>query len=540
MPAEVEAVRPGRSAVTRGAVAALGTALAFKLASDLASLFQQPDGVSFLFPPAAIILAAGAAFGGWGVLGVAIGAVLSTWGAASTLVGMALFAALHAATTAVPAIALRHARGGAWTRLARTVMYGGVLSNLLSAVGGTTVLVALGVLAPERSAVARNLSFWWSGDLIAALVLGLPLIAFLRPEVVLIPDERTALASWLRDRRAVTDALGLLMIAMLPAFLLPRLGWGFPHWIAVAVAAPIALAALQGGLGPSLLVNGVACTAYIGALASAPARTAELAAAPHAARLAEVLAPDYSSVAVFTGFAILGGWLASRNRRLVNQLSAQQRQLRRDFEVAVASLAGAIEAKDPSTEGHVRRVAALAVRAGERLGMEAQELTLLRYGAVLHDVGKIGVPESILNKPGPLDAAEKLAMEQHVEIGLRIVRGVEELREVEPLIRYHQERWDGRREGVQYPGYFGLAGTQIPLGARILAVVDTFDAITHDRPYRAGRSLPVAIDELRREAGRQFDPDVVEAFIAVLADEGWSEARGAATDEGPSADAQVH
>ena len=108
MPADVEAVRPGRSAVTRGAVAALGTALAFKLASDLASVFQQPDGASFLFPPAAIILAAGAAFGGWGVLGVAIGAVLSTWGAASTLVGMLLFTALHAATTAVPAIALRH------------------------------------------------------------------------------------------------------------------------------------------------------------------------------------------------------------------------------------------------------------------------------------------------------------------------------------------------------------------------------------------------------------------------------------------------
>src|SRR6478735_8763514 len=111
MPAEVEAVRPGRSTVTRGVVAALGTALAFKLASDLAGLFQQPDGASFLFPPAAIILAAGAAFGGWGVLGVALGSVLSTWGAAGTLTGMLLFAALHAATTAVPAIALRHVTG---------------------------------------------------------------------------------------------------------------------------------------------------------------------------------------------------------------------------------------------------------------------------------------------------------------------------------------------------------------------------------------------------------------------------------------------
>jgi hypothetical protein len=332
-------------------------------------------------------------------------------------------------------------------------MYGGVLSNLLSAIGGTTVLVALGVLAPERVAVARNLSFWWTGDVIAALVLGLPLLTFLRPEVVLIPDERLALSAWLRNRRAVANTLGLLLIAMLPALLLPRLGLGFPHWIAVAVAAPIALAAFQGGLGPSLLVNGVACTAYIGALASAPARSFA-SQSLFATRLQEVLAPAYSSVAVFTGFAILGGWLASRNRRLVERLSAQQRQLRRDFEVAVASLAGAIEAKDPSTEGHVQRVAVLAVRTGERLGMAPQDLILLRYGAVLHDVGKIGVPESILNKPGPLTAEEKLAMEQHVEIGLRIVNGVEELRAVEPLIRYHQERWDGPARRCAVSGLF--------------------------------------------------------------------------------------
>jgi HD-GYP domain-containing protein (c-di-GMP phosphodiesterase class II) len=116
------------------------------------------------------------------------------------------------------------------------------------------------------------------------------------------------------------------------------------------------------------------------------------------------------------------------------------------------------------------------------------------------------------------------AVVEQVEIGLRIVRGVEELREVEPLIRYHQERWDGRREGVAYPGYFGLAGTQIPLGARILSVVDTFDAITHDRPYRRGRPLAVALDELRRESGRQFDPDVVEAFLAIVVAEHWTDA----------------
>jgi HD-GYP domain-containing protein (c-di-GMP phosphodiesterase class II) len=107
-------------------------------------------------------------------------------------------------------------------------------------------------------------------------------------------------------------------------------------------------------------------------------------------------------------------------------------------------------------------------------------------------------------------------MEHHVEIGLRILRDIEWLSQIEPLIRYHQERWDGATKGVDYAGYFGLAGEQIPLGARVLAVVDAFDAITHDRPYRRGRPMRAAIAELEREAGKQFDPRVVDALLAVV------------------------
>ena len=495
----------------RGVMAALGTALAFKLASDLSALFLQPDGASFLFPPAAVILAAAAAFGGWGVLGVCIGTALSQIGAAATPAGAALFVLVHGATALVPAIALRRPDGGAWTRLWRTIVYGGVLPNLLSALLGTAALLYLGYLPAQSGAILRNLSFWWTSDLIAAIAIGMPLLAFLRPEVLMIPKERIALSDWLRNSGSVELTAALLVTALAPAFLLPRFGWGFPHWLSVMLSIPIALAALQGGIGPALLVNGIACSAYMAALVSAPIQSLNM----QGTALQQLLAPGYSSVAVFTGFAVLGGWMASRNRRLLERLREQQKQLRRDFEVAVASLAGAIEAKDPSTQGHVQRVAMLAVQVGARLDMSERELSLLRHGAVLHDVGKIGVPESILNKPGPLTPEEKAIMEQHVEIGLRIVNGVEELREVEPLIRYHQERCS-RREEVTYPGYFGLAGTQIPLGARILSVVDTYDAITEDRPYRAGRPRGVAIDELRREAGRQFDPDVVEAFIAVI------------------------
>ena len=193
----------------------------------------------------------------------------------------------------------------------------------------------------------------------------------------------------------------------------------------------------------------------------------------------------------------------------------------RDFERTVLALAAAIEAKDSTTEGHVQRVAHLAVLVGERLGYDRRRLRVLRYGAMLHDVGKIGVPEAVLNKPGELAPDEKELMEQHVEIGLRIIRDVEALREVEPIIRYHQERWDGARQGVRYPGYFGLSGEEIPMDARILAVVDAFDAITHDRPYRRGQSVEVAMEELRREAGRQFDPRIVELLLEVVREGGW-------------------
>jgi putative nucleotidyltransferase with HDIG domain len=240
-----------------------------------------------------------------------------------------------------------------------------------------------------------------------------------------------------------------------------------------------------------------------------------------AALLQEVLAPGYTTVGVFSVFALVGGWLAGRNRHLLDQVRAHELQLERDFERTVASLAAAIEAKDPTTEGHVQRVAHLAVLVGRRLTMGDRELRILRYGAMLHDVGKIGVPETILNKPDGLTPAEKQVMEEHVEIGLRIIRDVEALHEVEPLIRYHQERWDGVRAGVRFPGYFGLAGEEIPLSARVLSVVDAFDAITHDRPYRRGAPVEAALEELRREAGRQFDPRLVEILTDVLREGEW-------------------
>lgn len=490
-----------------------GTACVFALASQVSELFSLPSGASFLFPPAGVSLAAGAAFGARGVAGVVLGVVAIPWGAAATVPGMALFSVVNGLAAALPAWALRRVPASTALRLRRVFLWGGLLNNLASAAAGSLSLALLGRLPWEAQALANNFFSWWTSDLMAALVIGLPALLWLRPEVLMTEPHQGYFRAWLRHRPALVEAGLLTLAGLLSIALVERLGWAFPHWLAISLVLPVALAAVQGGVGPAVLVSSVASAGYLAVLVATSGWDS--------ASLHQTLAPAYTAVGVCSLFALVGGWLAGRNRRLLEAVRAHQRQLERDFDATVASLAAAIEAKDPTTEGHVQRVAHLAVLVGRRLGLTERELKILRYGAMLHDVGKIGVPEKILNKPGGLTPAEKEEMEAHVEIGLRIIRDVEMLRDVDPLIRYHQERWDGARTGVRYPGYFGLAGEQIPLGARILSVVDAFDAITHDRPYRRGASVEVAVAELHREAGRQFDPRLVDVLIRVLQEERW-------------------
>ena len=166
--------------------------------------------------------------------------------------------------------------------------------------------------------------------------------------------------------------------------------------------------------------------------------------------------------------------------------------------------------REPALHDHVLDVGQLAVAVGRRLGVPEESLPELLHGAELHDVGKIGLPESILHKPGPLDAAEWEFMRRHTLIGERFLLAVPALRSVAALVRSSHERWDG----TGYPDR--IAGAAIPLGARIIAVCDAFDAMVTDRAYRAGMPREDAEAELRRCAGSQFDPAVVAAFLGIL------------------------
>jgi putative nucleotidyltransferase with HDIG domain len=182
-------------------------------------------------------------------------------------------------------------------------------------------------------------------------------------------------------------------------------------------------------------------------------------------------------------------------------------ELRQAVDQSTQALVGAIEAKDPCTRGHSDRVRHYARMVAAGMGLVEGEVGRLVRAAVLHDVGKIGVPEAVLNKPDRLTDAEHRAIQRHPEVGVEIVREIRGMEETLELIHAHHERFDGGG----YPR--GLQGHAIPVGARILAVADAFDAMTSDRPYRSGLSRAIACEEVAACAGTQFDPDVARLFL---------------------------
>jgi putative two-component system response regulator len=179
-------------------------------------------------------------------------------------------------------------------------------------------------------------------------------------------------------------------------------------------------------------------------------------------------------------------------------------------EQVIFALAAAVEAKDLLTERHTRRVGAWARHVGECWGLSEPALHALYRGGIVHDIGKIGVPEAILSKPGPLEGDEVTKMQAHPIIGESIVAPLRSASRLLPIIRHHHERFDGHG----YPD--SLRGAEIPLLARVISVCDAFDALINDRPYRNGISVPDAVEVLREGAGTQWDPEVVDLFVSEI------------------------
>jgi diguanylate cyclase (GGDEF)-like protein/putative nucleotidyltransferase with HDIG domain len=203
------------------------------------------------------------------------------------------------------------------------------------------------------------------------------------------------------------------------------------------------------------------------------------------------------------------------NRTLVVRLEEERRRAQQMGELHLATieaLALAIDAKDQTTANHVARVERYASALARALGMPALDLQAVKTAALLHDIGKLAVPEHILAKPGPLTPDEFQKVRMHPQIGADIIGGVPFPYPVAPLVLSHHERWDGRG----YPA--GLKGDQIPLGARILCLVDYFDALTSDRPYHKPLSIDAAASLIQEEAGKALDPMAVEAFLRILPD----------------------
>ena len=203
--------------------------------------------------------------------------------------------------------------------------------------------------------------------------------------------------------------------------------------------------------------------------------------------------------------------LQEQNAHLEERVQERTKEVAAAKDEILQRLAMAAEFRDDQTGEHTQRVGSVAALVAEGLGLPSHEVALIRRAAPLHDVGKIGIPDSVLLKPGPLTDAERNLMKRHTEIGARLVSGSSAgtLQMAEQIAATHHERWDGTGYGI------GLSGAEIPIAGRIVAVTDVFDALTHRRPYKEAWSAEDAIEEIRSQRGKHFDPSVVDAFIDV-------------------------
>lgn len=279
-----------------------------------------------------------------------------------------------------------------------------------------------------------------------------------------------------------------------------------PRWLVALLAASIMYVVLNG----ALIAAAVALSSKVPFLRTFVGLTTQAIVLEvmyaGLAAMAFVLIVQVHELAV----ALLAVPLVVARRAL---LSLQEQ--RSAFDRMVRAFVKAIEVKDGYTRGHAERVADLSVAVAARMGVSYDDRQRIRYGALLHDVGKIGVSLGVLCKAGPLDDAQLQEMKTHPVIGARVLHDVDFLGPALGIVRHHHERLDGHG----YPA--GLTGTEIPMLTRIVTVVDAFDAMTSTRPYRRALDVEAALVELRRHAGTQFDREVVEVLVAYIAEHGW-------------------
>src|SRR5579863_8637597 len=201
--------------------------------------------------------------------------------------------------------------------------------------------------------------------------------------------------------------------------------------------------------------------------------------------------------------------LESLVKARTDQLQTAVGSLERSYDITLEALGDALDLKDSETEGHSKRVTAFTIAIARAMGLSGERIRVLARGAFLHDIGKMAIPDAILRKPGVLTPEETAVMREHCFQGYQMLRKIPFLSEAAEIVYAHQERYDG----TGYPR--GLKGNEIPLGARIFSVADTLDAITSDRPYRPAQTLTAAREEIKKWAGRQFDPEVVRIFLSM-------------------------
>lgn len=210
---------------------------------------------------------------------------------------------------------------------------------------------------------------------------------------------------------------------------------------------------------------------------------------------------------------LIGITRLNRYQKLLEEREKLQKAHKRLLEAYEATIEGwshAMDLRDRETEGHSRRVAEISIKLAQAMGMSEEEIVHLRRGALLHDMGKIGIPDSILHKPEELTEEEWAVMRKHPQLAFDMLNPIEYLHEALEIPYSHHERWDG----TGYPR--GLKGEEIPLSARIFAVADVWDALTSDRPYRSAWSKEAALNYIREHSGKHFDPQVVDLFFKVI------------------------